>query len=172
VRAARRIATSARVEEHRFVSIPQLREVSDMVAKGRLAGLPPTYIPMKNAIYYSVAAAYAEEKGASCIVGGHNGDDVGVFEDTSDEFFSRLQGVLRAGSARLRREKLRIWRPLKEMPKAKVVKLAHKLGVPLELTWSCHRTGRVHCWECEGCSARTTSFAAAGLPDPLRLRST
>ena len=34
---------------------------------GRLAGLPSTYIPMKNSIYYSVAAAFAEEVGAGIV---------------------------------------------------------------------------------------------------------
>ena len=46
---------------------------------------------MKNATYYSLAAAFAEETGSSCIVGGHNSDDLRFFEDTSDEFFAQLQ---------------------------------------------------------------------------------
>ncbi len=170
--AAKSIAKAAGVEEHRFVSLPQLRELSEMRAAGRLAGLPPSYIPMKNAIYYSLAAAYAEEVGASYIVGGHNLDDLAMFEDTSDDFFGRLQGALRAGSTRLKGSRLRVWRPLKKMPKFRVVGLAHGLGVPLELTWSCHREGTRHCWTCDGCIARTTSFALAGIHDPLRQKST
>lgn len=171
-RAARNIARAAGVREHRFVSLPQLMELSDMSAPARLAGLPASYIPMKNAIYYSLAAGYAEETGASRIVGGHNRDDLAVFEDTSDEFFIRLQGALLAGSARLRENKLRLWRPLRTMPKFRVVALAHDLGVPLELTWSCHKDGAKHCWKCDGCTARTASFARAGVSDPLRRKGT
>ncbi len=60
---------------------------------------------MKNAIYYSVAAAFAEEVGAARVVGGHNRDDRAVFEDTSDEFFSNLQRTLRCRArARLREQ--------------------------------------------------------------------
>lgn len=172
IRAAKSIGKAAGIVEHRFVSLPELRELSDMRSAGRLTGLPPSYIPMKNAVYYSLAAAYAEETGASCIVGGHNRDDLAVFEDTSDGFFRQLQGTLRAGSSRLRNSKLRLWRPLRTMSKFEVVRLAHDIGVPLELTWSCHREGTRHCWRCEGCISRSRSFAQAGIPDPLRLKST
>jgi len=172
VRAAKRIATAAAVEEHRFVSIPELRELSEMQSQGRLSGLPPSYIPMKNATFYSLAAAYAEETGCSCIVGGHNRDDLKLFEDTSDEFFAHLQKTLRVGSARLRERRLTIWRPLRRMPKVRVVSLAHRLGVPMELTWSCHMGGRTPCWHCSGCMARTRSFSEAGIEDPLRQNTT
>jgi len=167
MKAAKRIASAAAVSEHRFVSIPQLRELSDMKSQGMLAGLPRTYIPMKNATYYSLAAAFAEETGSSFIVGGHNRDDLRFFEDTSNEFFVHLQKAIRAGSTRLRERRVRIWRPLSDMPKVKVVALAKRLGVPLELTWSCHMAGSEHCWKCDGCIARIRSFSEAGVIDPL-----
>ncbi len=154
------------------MSVPQLRELSDMKTREGLTGLPPTYIPMKNAIYYSLAAAYAEEAGASCIVGGHNRDDLLLFDDVSDDFFAQLQKVLRTGSRRLAGRRLRIWRPLRGMSKPEVVTLAHRLGVPFEYTWSCHREGDRHCWDCEGCRVREESFALAGVVDPLRQKST
>jgi 7-cyano-7-deazaguanine synthase len=170
--AAKRIARAAGVAEHRVVSIPQLRELSDMQSKRRLAGLPRTYIPMKNATYYSLAAAFAEETGSSFMVGGHNSDDLKLFEDTSDEFFANLQRALLAGSARLRERRTRIWRPLRRMPKVQVVSLAYKLGVPFEMTWSCHMEGGEHCWTCEGCLGRKRTFAAAGVVDPLSQNKT
>jgi 7-cyano-7-deazaguanine synthase len=168
VRAATRLAEAAGVEEHRFFSMPELREVGDIGSPGRLARLPPTYIPMKNSIYYSVAAAFAEEVGAALVIGGHNSDDRAVFEDTADEFFREMQRTLRTASARLREQDFRIWRPLRTMKKAEVVTLAADLGVPLEMTWSCHREGSTHCWECDGCLQRERSFLQAGLRDPLR----
>ncbi len=111
-RAATRLGVAAGVEEHRFFSMPELRELGDIGPLERLAGLPSAYIPMKNSIYYNVAAAFAEEVGAGRVVGGHNGDDRAVYEDTSDAFFRNLQRTLRSGSARLRQQDFRIWRPL------------------------------------------------------------
>jgi 7-cyano-7-deazaguanine synthase len=168
--AATRIAKEAKVKEHRFVSVPALRELSDMQSPPTLTGLPQTYIPMKNPVYYGLAAAYAEEVGAIRIVGGHNADDTKLFEDTSDEFFRNLQRTLISASGRLKASRMRVWRPLREMTKAEVVSLAAKLGVPLEMTWSCHNEGIEHCWECEGCRQRGLAFKAAGVSDPLKTK--
>jgi len=148
--------------------MPELREVGDMRTPRGLARLPRAYIPMKNAIYYSIAAAFAEEVGAGQIIGGHNRDDMLVYEDTSDQFFRNLQRALRSGSDRLRSRRLSIWRPLRRMDKASVVSMASKLGVPLELTWSCHEEGTEHCGKCQGCRQRKKAFRDAGVPDPLR----
>ncbi len=170
VRAATRLADAAGVKEHRFFPMPELRELGDIRAPGRLSAMPPTFIPMKNSIYYSVAAAFAEEVGASRVVGGHNLDDGELFEDTSDRFFASMQKAIRTASVRLREQDFRIWRPLRRMRKAEVVALAASLDVPLEMTWSCHRERSTHCWECEGCVQRERSFRQAGIDDPLRAR--
>lgn len=167
VEAARAIARGGGVQEHRFFPIPELAEVGDMESPGGLSGLPRSYIPMKNAIYYSVAAAYAEEVGASRIVGGHNRDDSLVFEDTSERFFRNLQSTLRSGSRRLRAQRLVIWRPLSRIDKTSVISMAARLGVPFELTWSCHEVGREHCGRCPGCRQRRKAFREAGIRDPL-----
>lgn len=164
--AAKAVAARAGVQEHRFVRLPDLREAGD-IKGAKFKGLPPSYIPLRNSIFYSFAASYAEEIGATAIVGGHNKDDQEVFADVSSEFFSALEKALWAGSPILRRNRTRIARPLDSKSKVQVVKLADSIGVPLELTWSCHRNGRVHCWRCEGCLSRARSFVKAGVNDPL-----
>jgi len=170
--AARLLGRRVGVLEHRFDRVPDLREAADIAGSKELSrkAVPPTYIPMKNAIFYSLAAAYAEEKGAVCIIGGHNADDRRLFDDTSDEFFASLQRAITASSPRLRRRGLKILRPLKDKSKPEVVALAAGIGVPLELTWSCHRAGQEHCWRCEGCRRRAEAFEAADVPDPLALK--
>jgi 7-cyano-7-deazaguanine synthase len=158
------------VVEHRFVSIPELKEAGEMRGSKDPSwmAVTPTYIPMKNAIYYSLAAGYAEEKGSDLIIGGHNADDARVFEDTSEEFFADLRKTLYAASPRFRTNGLVILRPLKDLSKPKVVKLAAEVGVPFELTWSCNRGGELHCWKCEGCAQRRQAFEEAGITDPLK----
>jgi len=146
-----------------------MREAGDITGSRELSrkAVPTTYIPMKNAVYFSLAAAYAEEKGSDRIIGGQNADDRRLFEDASEEFFVTLQRTISASSPRLRRRGLKIVRPLKDKSKAEVVALAAGMGVPLELTWSCHRSGEEHCWRCDGCRGRTEAFEAAGVSDPL-----
>jgi 7-cyano-7-deazaguanine synthase len=165
--SARVIAGLAEVVEHRVVRLPDLKEAGD-IPGFMLAGRPPSYIPLRNSVFYSLAASFAEEIGADAIVGGHNKDDERVFSDVSPQFFAPLQTALRAASPMLRRNRLRIVRPLRSLTKPQVIKLGVSLGVPLELTWSCHRDAREHCWKCDGCLSRKRAFKAAGVSDPLR----
>ncbi len=167
LKAASSIAIKARVAEHRIAEIPSLKEAGDI--GGRMfSGLPSTYIPMRNAVFYALAASYAEEVGANYILGGHNRDDLKIFEDTRREFFDPLQKALWFGSSRLKKQRTTLLRPLQGMSKAEVVAYAARLNVPLGLTWSCHREGAEHCWECEGCRARVEAFRVAGVEDPLK----
>jgi 7-cyano-7-deazaguanine synthase len=164
------VGRAGKVIEHRFVSIPELKEAGDMRGSKDPSwmAVPATYIPMKNAIFYSLAAGYAEEKGSELIIGGHNADDARVFEDTSEEFFAELRKTLYAASPRFRTNGLVILRPLSRLSKPEVVKLAAEVGVPFRLTWSCNRAGDVHCWKCAGCAQRTKAFEEAGVKDPLK----
>ena len=164
--AARVIASKAGVLEHRMVRLPDLKEVAD-IPGFRPSGLPPTYIPLRNSIFYALAASYAEEVEASYIVGGHNRDDTKVFADVSPEFFDSLQRAFRSGSRILRRNRLEIVRPLKQLKKPAVIRLGASMGVPFELTWSCHRDAEKHCWKCDGCLTRERCFKEAGIVDPL-----
>lgn len=164
--SAKAIGAWAKVKEHRIVGLPDLKEAAD-IPGARFGDLPPTYVPMRNSIFYSFASSYAEETRASAIVGGHNLDDAVVFFDVSASFFRSLERAFRAGSPILRKLRLRIIRPLQGLRKDQVVKMASSLGVPLELTWSCHRDGESHCWNCPGCASRRASFLRAGISDPL-----
>jgi len=164
--SAKAIATKAGVVEHRIFRLPDLREAGD-IPGDKFEGLPPTYIPLRNSIFYSVAGSYAEEKRVPIIVGGHNKDDAKVFRDVSGSFFEALERTLWSGSTILNRQRTRIRRPLSSKSKVQVVKLGAALGVPFELTWSCHRTGMKHCWKCAGCLSRIESFKGAGLHDPV-----
>ncbi len=166
--SARAIARSIGVVEHRFVRLPDVREAGD-IAGFALGARPPTYIPLRNSIFYSIAASVAEETGAGSIVGGHNKDDSEIFDDVSSEFFAALLTAFRVGSPVLRKNRVSIVRPLRLKSKAQVVALASELRVPFEMTWSCHRDGREHCWQCPGCISRTVAFHKAGVADPLSL---
>ena len=167
LKAAKAIARAAGVKMHRIARLPDLREASD-IRGGSFQGLPPTYIPMRNSIFYSVAAGFAEEIGADFVIGGHNKDDLTVFRDVGAAFFGSLERAFWAGSRVLARRRTRLLRPLRSKTKSQVIRTAVSLGVPLRLTWSCHRDGSRHCWRCSGCRARIDCFRQAGVTDPLR----
>jgi len=169
LKAAREIAQTAGVSEHRFVRLPDLREAGD-IYRETFRSMPFTYIPMRNAIFYSLAASYAEEVGAEVMVGGHNRDDAKTFADAAPAFFDELESAFLVGSPILKKKRTKIFLPLSRKTKAQVVKLACSLGVPLRLTWSCHGEGESHCWECDGCLSRIAAFEKARVLDPLKSR--
>jgi 7-cyano-7-deazaguanine synthase len=168
VESAKRMAKSANVSEHKIVRLPDLKEVEEMERNEIFVNFPATYIPLRNMIFYSIAASFAEEVSAAYIIGGHNREDMKIFEDTRGDFFKNLQKTMWSASRILRENRTSILRPLQRMTKAEVISNAIKLGVPLHLTWSCHRSGQEHCWNCEGCNKRAEAFSQAGIMDELQ----
>jgi 7-cyano-7-deazaguanine synthase len=55
--------------------------------------------------------------------------------------------------------------PLIHLSKAKIVTLAVKLKVPLELTWSCYNGKTKPCGVCDSCRLRAQGFAQAKIKD-------
>jgi 7-cyano-7-deazaguanine synthase len=65
------------------------------------------------------------------------------------------------------KEKIKIVAPLINLSKEEIVKLAVKLNVPLENTWSCYKGGEKPCGMCDSCKFRELGFKKAGVVDPL-----
>lgn len=150
------------------VALPFLREVEDLSPRPpHLRGAPEGYVPARNLVFYSVAASLAEARGASLVVGGHNGGDPELFPDAGPRFFAAFNDLLVDAAWSHARSPFRVATPLAGKPKGDVLRLARDLGVPLELTWSCYADGKLPCGKCGSCAERREGFAAAGLDDPL-----
>lgn len=152
------------------VDIPFVREASDFDFK-KFGNGPDTrwasYVPARNMIFYSIAAHYAEYLGIRWIIGGHNGQDVAFFKDASRSYIEKMNALLREGCLLCGDGRAcEILLPLADMDRAGVIRLAMELGVPLEMTWSCHREGDSHCSQCYACRQRIEAFGALGIRDP------
>lgn len=172
VRATDRLAELAGCRDRLIrVDLPFLMEVEDLLEAGganpRLRAAPPTYVPARNLVFYSLAAHYAEVRGARWIVGGHNGLDPDTFPDATPAFFARLNRLLETGLATARQAPVEIVNPLQGLSKADVVRRAVELHVPLQHTWSCSLDGDAPCGACAPCEERARAFAEAGREDPL-----
>lgn len=122
------------------------------------------YIPHRNLMYYSIAAAIADKIGADFVLGGHIGLDRRLFGDATADFLGRIQKMIRRGA---KGRAPRLLFPFIRKDKRAVVATGAKCGVPFELTWSCSYDGKGHCWKCYSCRERMDGFRAAGLEDPL-----
>ncbi len=130
--------------------------------------IPATYVPARNLIFLSFAASWAEVLGAEAIVIGANALDYSGYPDCRPAFYTALRRTLAAGTKTgVEGRAVRIHTPLIRKTKAAIVRLAHELGVPLELTWSCYAGGRRPCGRCDSCVLRARGFAEAGIRDPL-----
>lgn len=171
VSAGTRLAESAGGIPIHAIDLPFMREVVDMPLRSQnrnLDSAPEGYISARNLIFYGLALAEAEARGAELIVGGHNGGDSEVFPDASPLFFRSLNRISKMALWSSKSQAVKIETPLSGMTKSEVINLGVGMGVPLELTWSCYWDGDRHCGTCESCIERRTAFVEAGIGDPTQ----
>ena len=187
--------------EHRLLDVAFLAEVAWYsalthpdrfpVPSGRATeeighGVPITYVPMRNTIFLSLAAACLESRVlyaievegvaasdvAATVYMAPNALDYSGYPDCRPEFYDAIRRTLDLGS-KLWTEyavPIRVETPIIDLSKAEIAALGIRLGAPLEHTWSCYRGGEVPCSSCDSCILRAKGFAEAGIPDPLLVR--
>ncbi|MDR1451485.1 MAG: 7-cyano-7-deazaguanine synthase QueC [Helicobacteraceae bacterium] len=129
------------------------------------AGVPVTYVPFRNGIFLSIAAAIAEKEGASEIVIGAVEEDSSGYPDCRERFLRAMENAIDLGAKE--ETKISIVAPLIRLSKKEIVQEALKLGVPLRLTWSCYQNEDKACGECESCRLRLKGFDLLGETDPI-----
>jgi 7-cyano-7-deazaguanine synthase len=129
-------------------------------------GIPATYVPARNIIFLSFAASYAEAIGAKTIFIGANAVDYSGYPDCRPEFIRSYQSMLTRGlKTSVEGKSIKVQTPLIHLSKAKIVKLAVSLKVPLHLTWSCYNGGSKPCGACDSCRLRAQGFRECGVKD-------
>ncbi len=129
-------------------------------------GIPSTYVPGRNLMFLSIAGSLLDSIGADAIVAGPNAIDFSGYPDCTPAFFKAAGEALNRGTQRGVREGIEVLAPLMHLSKAEIVRLAVKLHVPLELTWSCYAGGDRPCGKCDSCKLRAKGFQEAGFKDP------
>ena len=123
-----------------------------------------TYVPFRNGVFLSVAAAIAQSNGCDVLFyGAHRDDAAGsAYPDCSEEFSDAMGTAIWEGTGHA----IKTEAPFIGMNKADIVKKGIELGVPYELTWSCYEGGDKPCGKCGTCIDRARAFAANGIEDP------
>jgi 7-cyano-7-deazaguanine synthase len=124
-----------------------------------------TYVPFRNGLFLSSAAAIALSKGCSKIYYGAHADDAAgnAYPDCSSDFNNAMNTAIYEGSGK----QLTIEAPFIGINKAGVVKKGLELGVPYELTWSCYEGHEKACGRCGTCIDRMKAFELNGMTDPI-----
>jgi len=170
--------------EHLVMSVPTLRDIGgsalvdatlELKADGGLkddqapGGLPTSFVPGRNLLFLSIAAAVAVSREAKNIVVGVCQTDYSGYPDCREPFINSMEHTI---SLAMPSESgpIHIHTPLMHMSKSDTVMLANSLG---EATWNalgdsitCYLGQRPGCGTCPACTLRVKGFAEAGFADP------
>lgn len=162
------IAKAARAGPITRMPLPFVRLARDLPSYAEPAKpVPYGYIPLRNLMFYTLAAYHADANGARYVLGGQLKEDAMEFPDASLPYFSEMNDLIRRstdGWSRVGAPEVML--PLSGFTKVDVVRLGLKLGVPFELTWSCWVDGEAPCGTCVSCKDRAEAFQKAGIKDP------
>jgi 7-cyano-7-deazaguanine synthase len=128
-------------------------------------GVPVTYVPFRNGIFLSIAAAIAEKHHAEALFIGVVEEDSSGYPDCRESYIRQMQKAINLGTKD--ETKLEIKMPLVALKKSEIVQKALELDVPLEHTWSCYQSEEEACGICDSCRLRLRGFEQAGIKDPI-----
>ena len=173
--AALKPAWRGRLGEDHMVNVAALADISDTALTGNVAievaanGLPTTFVPGRNLIFFCFAGALAYRRGAKHLVAGMCETDYSGYPDCRDDTIKALQVALNLGMDR----RLVLHTPLMWLDKAETWGLARQLGgdalveIVREHTHTCYESvrGPRHDWgygcgECPACTLRKRGYCA------------
>lgn len=127
--------------------------------------LPVTFVPGRNLVFLTFAAAFAWRHEIQHLVTGVAQTDYSGYPDCRRDTIDSLEKTLALGLER----QFTIHTPLMNLSKKETVLLAKELGAmdAMALTHTCYNGSVPPCGECAACILRAKGFAEAGIPDPL-----
>jgi len=137
----------------------------DVPIDGVEEGVPVTYVPFRNGIFLSMAAAIAEKEGAEVISIGVVEEDSSGYPDCRESYIKSMQESINLGTKD--ETNIEIKMPLVHLQKSQIVQESLKLNVPLHLTWSCYKNEDKACGVCDSCRLRLNGFNIAKAKDPI-----
>lgn len=174
VECFRKVAASVHASESYEIELPFFKQIGasaltdkniDVPTRGIEEGVPVTYVPFRNGIFLSIAAAVAEKHGAEALYIGVVEEDSSGYPDCRENYIKQMQDAINLGTKE--ETKLEIKMPLVALKKSEIVQKALELNVPLKDTWSCYQSETLACGVCDSCRLRLKGFKEAGSVDPI-----
>ena len=174
----RKIASSVNAVESYEIDLPFFEQIGasaltdksiDVPTGGLEEGVPVTYVPFRNGIFLSIAAAVAEKHAAQALFIGVVEEDSSGYPDCRESYIEQMQKAINLGTKD--ETELEIKMPLVALKKREIVEKSLVLGVPLEHTWSCYKSEDLACGLCDSCRLRLKGFEEAGSVDPVNYAS-
>jgi 7-cyano-7-deazaguanine synthase len=182
VNMAQQIAAQLKVETHVIqfplkdivfsALIDKDKEIPESLAASKNeAGIPFTYVPFRNGIFLSLAAAFAESREIFNLVTGFNLIDTPDYPDTTAAFTKKMEAAINQGtSASITGNTFKIHTPLIGKSKKEIIQMGFELGADYSYSISCYRGDEVPCLKCPSCDIRGSAFKQLNKEDPLITR--
>lgn len=165
---------AARLGDDRMIKLDALAAISDTALTRQTtieiadSGLPTTFVPGRNLVFFCFAGALAYRRGARHLVGGMCETDYSGYPDCRDDTIKAMQVALTLGLDK----RVVIHTPLMWIDKAETFALAVEIGgeafldLLIEDSHSCYLgdRGKRHDWgygcgTCPACQLRAQGFA-------------
>lgn len=112
-----------------------------------IASMQSVWVANRNAIFLSIAAAFAEARGSNEVYAGFNIEEASTFKDNSQAFLDAMSKAFRFSTlTNVEAKSVTI-----DLDKKEIFARAIALEIPLEHVWSCYTAGPTRCWRCESC---------------------
>jgi 7-cyano-7-deazaguanine synthase len=169
--AAQKIAELAKVKQtvlpiNTFAAIGQNALTdSEMKIEQKDGELPSTFVPGRNLIFLTYAAAQAYTSQIKNLVAGVCQTDYSGYPDCRQDTVKSLEQSIQLGMDYA----FKIHTPLMYLTKKETVELAVEVGAMEALSYShtCYEGMSPPCGKCPACILRAKGFAEAGVKDPL-----
>ena len=180
INAAKSFAKKLGLKEHKIIDIDFMKNLygNSNVLTSSKRKIPAKFeysivVPIRNAVFLSIASAWAFTLNASLVAyGAHTGDT--NYPDCRPKFAKKLENAFNEGeidgiNSKLRKS-IEIWSPYRKgLSKSDLLKTGIKnLGDSIFKTWSCYSNKKYHCGICESCNNRKIAFTKAGIIDKTK----
>ena len=179
---AKHFAKILKLKEHKIVNIEFMKELYEKtnVLTNSTMKIPSKFdysvvVPIRNAVFLSIASAWAFSKNAQLVAyGAHKGDQ--RYPDCRPSFTRLIEQAFNEGEIDGikcgLRKKIKVWTPfIAGLSKSDLLKIGYKrLGDEIFKTWSCYADTKIHCGRCESCNNRKTAFINARINDKTKYR--
>lgn len=123
-----------------------------------------TVVPNRNMIMLSIAIGWAIDcKFDNVAYAVHNGDHA-IYPDCREEFAE----IISLAGKKADWHQVELLRPFVFMSKTEIARLAGKLNVEIDKTWSCYKGGEIHCGKCGTCVERIEALKDSNTKDDTK----
>ncbi len=177
INSAKNIVKDFDIIEHKLLSIDLTVFGGSALTDGNLkvpekesSGIPITYVPARNTIFFSLALAWAEVVEADAIFSGVNAVDYSGYPDCRPEYISAVQDLFNLATKITSEGKnIEVRAPLIHMDKKEIIKIGIENGIDFSKTVSCYQLDNngKSCGLCDSCRIRSRAFKELSLEDNI-----